>query len=33
MPDLQNDLRTDNGWQITENEFKPSPIVTIGSNF
>ena len=33
MPDLQNNLRTDNGWQIIEKEFDTEAIVTTGSNF
>ena len=33
MPDLQNNLRTIDGWQIIEKTFDPDSIVTTGSNF
>ena len=33
MPDLQNNLRTIDGWQIIDKTFDPDSIVTTGSNF
>jgi hypothetical protein len=33
MPDLQNNLRTNDGWQIIEKTFDPDSIVTTVSNF
>ncbi len=33
MPDLQNNLRTVDGWQIIEKTFDPDSLVTTGSNF
>ena len=33
MPDLKNNLRTNDAWQIIEKEFDPEAFVTTGSNF
>lgn len=33
MAELQNNLKTDNGWQIIETSFDPEMLVTTGSNF
>ncbi|MEM8535131.1 MAG: glycosyl hydrolase family 65 protein [Chloroflexota bacterium] len=33
MPDLHNNLRTEDGWQIVETSFDPEQFVTTGSNF
>lgn len=33
MPDLQNNLRTEDGWQIIEKSFDPHQFVTTSSNF
>ncbi len=33
MPDLQNNLCTEDGWQIIEKSFDPDQLVTTGSNF
>jgi kojibiose phosphorylase len=33
MPDLKNNLRTEDGWQIIEKSFDPNQFVTTSSNF